>query len=602
MTARMSRLALCLALSLTACRTAPRLFAIETPTDDTIRQTTSGAVRGGTGNHGSNAWLGIPFAAAPVGDLRWRAPTPPTAWAATRDTLKFGAECPQLPAGLSNDTEVHGSEDCLFLNVWAPPKADKLPVMFWIHGGGNSIGSANIYDGAHLATAQKVIVISAQYRLGPLGWFHHPALTGDANDASGNFGTLDLVRALEWVRDNAAAFGGDPDNVTIFGESAGGFDVYTLLLSPNAKGLFHRAIAESGLLAHFSLEQAEHWNDDAVPGHLNSSREVLARLMITDGKAKDRAAAKTLLDAMPADQISAYLRAKPPVELIKAYAGGRGLGMLDAPLLFGDGTVLPNTDWAEQLGKPGGWNKVPVIVGTNKEEMKLFLFLNPKYVYKKLGFLPRAIDDAKYQVTAEAGSRVWKWMGADQPAAAMVASGQSDVFVYRFDWRGQKSAMGTDLSSLVGAAHAMEIPFVFGDFGGPLSRLYQTDDTASRNDLSDTMMTYWATFARTGNPGKGAGALPEWKAWDASNTEAPKFIVLDVGAGGGVRMSSQIESLPRIVADLKADTRLTDPKTRCQVFHELAVFTRTEAKQVYEKVAAEICADYAFDAYPWDAK
>ena len=159
--------------------------------------------------------------------------------------------------GIESDdpSGIGGQEDCLYLNVFAPkaPGVGKRPVMVWIHGGGNSIGTASFYDGSHLATSQDVVVVTTQYRLGPLGWLRHAALragTTDATEQSGNFGTLDLVAALRWVRDNAAAFGGDPDNVTIFGESAGGQDVYTLLLAPQARGLFHRAIAQSGGLSN----------------------------------------------------------------------------------------------------------------------------------------------------------------------------------------------------------------------------------------------------------------------------------------------------------------------------------------------------------------
>ena len=205
--------------------------------------------------HAAHVWRGLPFAQPPTGSLRWRAPKPPAAWTETREAIGRGAECVQLD--ITDPTEVIGDEDCLTLDVYAPRFAadavptggKRRPVMLWIHGGGNSMGSSEVYDAARLAAENDVVVVVIQYRLGVFGWMSHPALRASASspeDASGNFGTLDTIRALEWVQENAAAFGGDPDNVTVFGESAGGINVYALMLSPRAKGLFHRAIAQSG--------------------------------------------------------------------------------------------------------------------------------------------------------------------------------------------------------------------------------------------------------------------------------------------------------------------------------------------------------------------
>jgi para-nitrobenzyl esterase len=270
--------ALC-GLALAGCQARAKPWSIEKADPATQRTTLQGDVVGGAGHFGSDAWLGVPFAAAPVGDLRWRAPHPPSPWQGTRETLRFGPGCPQFATSIGGDDSapdghLTGNEDCLYLNIWAPhlsaaqvPKgSDRLPVMFWIHGGGNSIGRAAMYDGGHLASAENVIVVTTQYRLGPLGWFRHKSLRGgaaDATEASGDFGTLDLERGLEWVRDNISAFGGDPGNVTIFGESAGGQNVYSLLVSPKAKGLFHHAIVESGGLSQTTTDQAEHFADDA---------------------------------------------------------------------------------------------------------------------------------------------------------------------------------------------------------------------------------------------------------------------------------------------------------------------------------------------------
>ena len=227
----------------------------------TLRHLPAGDVVGSHGRHGGHAWLGLPYAEPPQGELRWRAPQPLLPWTATREALTFGASCPQLASRVGGDDSAEpgalvGDEDCLTLNVYAPAFAPdqvptgaaRLPVMVWIHGGGNTIGAANGYDGSRLATTHPLIVVMVNYRLGALGWFRHAALRAgrDPVEASGNFGTLDQLRALAWVRDNAAAFGGDPGNVTIFGESAGGQNVLALLVSPLAGGLFQRAIVQSG--------------------------------------------------------------------------------------------------------------------------------------------------------------------------------------------------------------------------------------------------------------------------------------------------------------------------------------------------------------------
>ena len=213
-------------------------------------RTTSGVVAGAVAN-GVVSWKGIPYAAPPVGDLRWRAPQPVAPWTGVRAATEYAHDCMQLP--FPSDAAPLGTppaEDCLYVNVWAPekPASAKLPVMFWIHGGGfvNGGSSPSVYDGSAFAR-RGVVFVSLNHRLGRFGFFAHPALTKESpNDPLGNYGYLDQIAALRWVRDNIAAFGGDPGNVTIFGESAGGGSVNTLLVSPLARGLFHKAIVQSG--------------------------------------------------------------------------------------------------------------------------------------------------------------------------------------------------------------------------------------------------------------------------------------------------------------------------------------------------------------------
>ena len=367
--------------------------AVVTPDPVTRRAVQSGLLVGTTGRHGGHAWLGIPFAKPPVGALRWRAPLPPDPWNGTRPAIHFASPCAQLAAPFGGIYDVKrgepaGSEDCLYLNVWTPSfpegrvpiRGGRLPVMVWIHGGGNSLGHGGFFDGSNLAATQDVVVITLNYRLGPLGWFRHPALRSDGTsdaERSGNFGTLDLVRALEWVHDNVAAFGGDPRKVTIFGESAGGTNVATLLVSPLARRLFHRAILESSGLHASSVDEAEHLRDDPVPGHRHSSGELLLDLLVRDGTATDRAAAKARVAAMTPDEVAGYLRGKSSAELLTAAAPGNFGGLLDFPQVFLDGVVLPREKPFDLLGRRGAYTRVPIMLGTTRDEVKLFLFTDP---------------------------------------------------------------------------------------------------------------------------------------------------------------------------------------------------------------------------------
>lgn len=607
---RSPALLLALGLAAAGCRTTREgPFSVEKPLEETRRSTTSGEVIGGEGQYGTLAWLGLPFAAPPTGALRWRAPQPPAPWAQPRQALAFGPACPQfasdLAGGEKGDDGLTGAEDCLTLNVWTPrPKPGaapaKLPVMVWIHGGGNSLGTASFYEPGHLASSQQVMVVTTQYRLGPLGWLRHRSLRAGSTDPaeqSGNFGTLDLVQALEWVKANAAAFGGDPENVTVFGESAGGVNVYSLLLAPQARGLFHRAIVQSGGLTRTALEAAE--RPAAEGGHENSSAEVLARLLVKAGRAKGLAAAHALAAGLSDEAAAAFLRSRSLQTLFSAYRGGRTLAMISMPLVFPDGAVLPQGDWEARFAQPEGWNRVPVLLGTNLDEIKLFFFLDPRRTARVLGLVPRMLDEPRYLAAAELMSRTWKAKGADGPARAMLEGGWKDVFVYRWDWRGEPTIAGSELSKLLGAAHGLEIPFVFGHFklAGLQRLLYDEAGAPGRQQLSEAMMGYWATFARTGDPGQGpAGAAPAWTRWDDSAPEAPKFVVLDV-APAGVRMSSAVETMDRVLADLEAEPRLPTAKDKCRVLHDLAGWTRGLTREEY--AARPTCAAFPFDTYPW---
>lgn len=519
------------------------------------RHTTAGDVIGGNAEHTTDAWLGVPFAAPPVGALRWRAPHAPEAWTTPRPATTYAPACTQPKSMIApkQGGDVVGQEDCLYLNVWAPEGAADLPVMVWFHGGGNSIGATSTYDGALLAAEQHVVVVTVAYRLGPLGWLRHPALRADASpeEASGNFGTLDQIAGLRWVHENIAAFGGDPGAVTIFGESAGGQDTYAMLVSPLARGLFARAIAQSPVIRSTRPAEAEVWA--SAGGVPHSSRERLAELATSQG----RTDARTWLDTSP--DVASWARSVPADELIRAWRGPKASpsGMLDMPMMFADGVVLPAEPWVSAFARSDGWADVPVITGSNQDELKLFLMMDPELTGRR-GLVPYARDPDRYDGVARGMSRFWKAAFVDDVAAAMVASGQPEVRVYRFDWAGEPRLAGTDFGRLLGAAHGLEVPFVWGRFAfGKLGNLmFDEAGRPEREKLGRTMRDYWGAFARTGKVD-----VADAPAWTTDGT-----LLLDI-APGGVRMDPVRETVPGVLHDAEQDPRLH--RDRCEVERRL---------------------------------
>jgi para-nitrobenzyl esterase len=304
--------------------------------------------------------------------------------------------------------------------------------------------------------------------------------------------------------------------------------------------------------------------------------------------------------SMTDDQLAAWLRGLDVSRLFHAYAGKTLLGMINMPLVINDGTVLPE-DWLGHLSHPDGWNFVPTLVGTNRDEAKLFLFFNPKLITRTLGVIPRFVDEPAYEAVSEALSRTWKATGADAPAAAMHRSGEKNVYEYRFDWHGEATVAGADLSKMLGAAHGLEIPFVFGafNFGALTKPLFDEARAADRQGLSEAMMSYWTQFARTGSPGSGRkGDLPAWPAWD----DSPHYLILDSASEGGIHPSAEVRTAAQIIADIDADPRIVGQVNKCRVFHELAGWTHGIRKIDYDHIGQRGCAEFPFDQFPWDGK
>ena len=484
-------------------------------TGDALVQTLYGPVKGFVDQSDTWIWKAIPYAKPPVGPLRWKAPQDPDPWNVTRAETEFCSECTQY--NISNS--VAGSEDCLYLNIWRPQSEQtNLPVYFWIHGGGNSMGTASYegYNGANIASKSDMVVVTVNYRLGPLGWFTYAALrTGEPGhelDDSGNFGTLDLIKALKWVQANIQAFGGNSSNVTIAGESAGAINVFSLLISPLAQNLFQKAIAQSGFPVARPMADGE-----------ASAHAVILKLLVNDGTAADADSAQKYLDTLSDAQIEAYLRSKSAAEFLKVYDTGY-FGMISFPYIFEDGTVIPKTGF-DSFANGNYPNKVPLIIGTNKEETKLFLFLDSTFVGK----------DELYQTVASYSSDLWKARGADEVARELSSHpDQPNVYVYQFLW-GSGGDTGTSVipspwGFRLGACHSLDIPFFFGNdiWNSPLGLLVFTkENRPGREALSSAMMAYVAQFARTGNPNKAGAGLAEWSPWSNAANE-PKCILFNV--------------------------------------------------------------------------
>jgi para-nitrobenzyl esterase len=466
-------------------------------------KTSAGVVKGTATPDGRiRIFKGIPFAAPPVGGLRWQAPRPAAPWQGTRDATEFGARC--LQGRVFDDISFPNlSEDCLTLNIWTPAASgrERLPVMVWIHGGGFQAGAGSEprHDGEAFAR-KGVVLVHFNYRLGVFGFFSHPELTRESGrDASGNYGLLDQIAALRWVKENIATFGGDPANVTIFGESAGSLAVSALMASPLAAGLFHKAIGESG--AYFPTGMG------GLP---------LDPVEVTDKRGASFAA------ALGAQSLAA-LRQKPGDEVLQAAMKAQPWF---APNL--DGYVLPRS--VASVFMEGAQARVPLLAGWNADEVRASVVLAKQKPTaesftqesrKRFGTLaddvltayPASGDGEALESAAALASDLfigystWKWLEVH------AKTGGAPVYRYSFDRKipvaPGRTMNGAPVTSRdVGARHAGEIEYVFGALDSVPNVSWEESDRR----LSDALTTYWANFAKTGDPN--GGGLPTWPRYD----------------------------------------------------------------------------------------
>jgi para-nitrobenzyl esterase len=576
------------------------------PDPITARETASGPVIGFTDIANTFGWQGIPYAKAPVGQLRWRAPRPADSWQAPRLALRAPKPCIQSWSFLAGESgtsgDIVGGEDCLYLNIWAPqkPSASQLPVMLWIHGGGNNQGSSRFYQGQKLAADQQIIFVSVNYRLGHLGNFSHRSIRNSASspeDASGNYGLLDIIAALRWIQTNIAVFGGDPGNVTVFGESAGGRNVFGLMASPLAKGLFHRAISQSGSSRTETLASAENFYDHSTPGWPFSANELLAEILINENIAIDRAEAVGDINSMSDQSIAALLYAQPPESLIKAsLANTQNPDKMHIPQLLRDGHVLPEKPFAELFADPALYNAVPLIIGSNRDEERAFMASDPRFVRSYFGAIPSIRDRDDYRRFANYYNWRWHGLGGSEMARLMQGgSEQNQVYSYRFDWDESPSSWIVDLPKLVGAGHGIEISFVFDDYIGAmrLPFFYGEDSLEGRTALSSAIMDYWGQFAHSGSPGTSSDGQ-DWLPWSPTGANT---MILDSPADGGWRMEAFNPNIEDIITRIEADTEFDNQRQRCQLFVETFLISYQSADlwdlERYNNLAGGGCTQYS---------
>lgn len=514
---------------------------------------------------GTYAWKGVPFAKPPIGALRWKAPVDPDAWTSPKVTQQFGNACAQYGRiygpGANNQydatigttlNQAVGSEDCLYLNIWRPATHQGgLPVIVFIHGGSDVSGytADPVYDGAALARAANAIVVTVNYRLGILGFLNLPQLkTGtDADEDSGNFALLDIVKALQFVNRNIASFGGNPAKVTLMGQSAGAINVYAMLTSPlvvHARPrLFHRAVALSG-----GISLATNLPPGRIPTltpasvYLAQGNALLLNLVIADGLATDLASAQTYVASQTPAQIAEYLRSKSPATLFFTLLTKLALLGLAGSGPIPEGTVLPLDPIAAIHA--GNYLRVPVLAGNTRDEAKLF----PTFLTLLGGPSGRLVSDAQlfsiqfnYDPDAAPQITIQQWIPAfylpvttpgtgfnartdllnsiffipsrDNVLNALRAQ-QAEVWYYRFDWNEEPAPW----KDIYGAAHAFDLPFIFGTFGPSLfsNVANSTANRPGRLELSDAMMKSLGAFAERGDPNAPAVLGVTWPMWPST--------------------------------------------------------------------------------------
>ena len=520
-------------------------------------------------------WDDIPYAKPPIDDLRWKAPrsiNQPQKLILPKDN-NFCVQRPSSLGGASGDGIYVGTEDCLYLDIAAPAKkkSELIPVMFWIHGGGNTSGLKDLYDFSKMAKKHDVLIVRINYRLGPFGWFTHPSIQEFQTglDRSSNYGTLDIIEALKWVKANIEFFGGDPNNVTIFGESAGGHNVYSLISTREAKGLFHKAISMSGYTTSISAKDAYKPNVNSST-YNHSSFNIVNKILENQIKSNPN-------KKFSNEEIRDVLLNISTEEFFKQYSKRKSYE--EIPLLTADDIVIPAIGLKDALGDPKLINMVPTIAGSNRDEVKLWLGTAEYFVeldYSAVGSilgLPKVVlkDAEAFEAFNYYRSSAWKIRGVDIPLKGLYESGNQNLYSYRYDWDDHRRFLIADFKTLIGAAHATEIPLLAGNAklvgGYPLSDLiYPTG--ISKFYLSRNMMKFWTNFAKNGDPGESTNSI-DWEPVISKGNLDLSYMILDNRKN--LKVQSTSNTFKSLSNELFYDNRVSDLE-KCVILLQMFTF------------------------------
>ena len=535
--------------------------------------TSSGKVQGYLENKVIN-YDDIPYAKPPIGNLRWKAPREilDPYKIIKRKENNFCIQEPSSMGGAPGEGILTGSEDCLYLDIKTPEKkpSELLPVMFWIHGGGNTSGLKDLYDYSTMVDRHDVVVVTINYRLGAFGWFTHPSVQGNQEglDKTSNFGTLDIIQALKWVNKNIELFGGDPNNITIFGESAGGHNVLSLLVSPQAKGLFHKAISQSGYTTSVTKKQA-FLIEEIHPTFNHTSSEVVKRLIDN-------------YEDLSSEELHNKLLGLSAEEFFSEYSDKSNL---EVPLLTNDGIVIPLEGLERALGNSTHTSDIPFIAGSNRDEVKLWIGTAEYFVKLDYSFLgsilgiPRVTlkDEDAFEAFNYYRSEAWKIRGVIEPISSLNKAGYINTYAYRFDWDDHRRFIVADFKKLIGASHGTEISLITGNnklVEGYGFLIYPNGP--SKRFVSKNMMKFWSNFAKNGKPGISSNGI-EWDPYNHMQ-DLKHFMILDNKKN--LKMEHSQTTYKSLVEKLNNDSRVSELE-RCVILYQMGTFVGND---IYDQI------------------
>lgn len=505
-------------------------------TQGTLQDTKYGKVQGYQENEGKTLiWKGIPYAKAPIGELRWKAPVDPNSWTNTLDATKDGNMGIQLASG-----KIAGSEDCLNLDIYRPNTNEtNLPVLLYIHGGNNQTGTSTEISPKKLAANANCIVVSVNYRLGALGFNSLPALkTGNKNEDSGNYTLLDISKSLDWIKDNINSFGGDSKNITASGFSAGGRDVMAMLISPIFKGQFQKAISFSGGMTTSDPEDSAKVISKAiaplvVDDKVKATEDEAYKWLQTDGKD-----VRNYLYGLSADRLASLM-------------GNAGIRMSAFPHLYTDGTVIPKEGFDTKE-----YNNVPVIMLTGSKEFSLFGRFDKKFAAINDNILLTDTElNKQLRFSIDYGSKLYELFNAEESAERMASNYNSTIYTCDFEWGTNKDIVGDRMAQLAGPYHGIWMPFLQDEVTGFGAMYKDSFNNAGVKDLGSKFTEYISNFLWNSNPnGKN---LIEWKPWSNYSGGSTQLVFDADKDKASIKMSTDRINYEDVIKEIEADTTVS---------------------------------------------